>query len=175
MRSVKWAACAAVVAFTVAGCSSSDPTPARTAAPSSTPKADDKPNALAAEQVSDQLAKAIPSFKTFRVYTEADDPNKLMGRPGGYTSKTAFYDSRISKDAALGERDDAIIRGGSVEVFESAELATKRYEYVKAIAESSSLFTEYDYVSGTALLRVSKELTPSQAREYEAALKQIAD
>jgi hypothetical protein len=124
--------------------------------------------------VSDELAKVIPSFKTFRVYTEADDPNKLMGRPGGYTSKTAFYDSRISKDAAVGARDDAIIRGGSVEVFETAEAASKRYEYVKAIAESSSLFTEYDYVAGTALVRVSKELTPTQAREYEAALKEIA-
>jgi hypothetical protein len=173
VRSIKWAACAAVIAFAIAGCSSSDPGPDKTGARSSAPKADDKPSALTAEQVSDQLAKAIPSFKTFRVYTEADDPNKLMGRPGGYISKTAFYDSRISKDAAPGERDDAIIRGGSVEVFESAELAAKRYEYVKTIAESSSLFTEYDYVAGTALVRVSKELTPSQAREYEAALKEI--
>ena len=173
MRSIRWAAYAAVVACMIAGCSSSDPAPAQTGTQSSAPKADSKPASLTAEQVSDELAKAIPSFKTFRVYTEADDPNKLMGRPGGYTSKTAFYDSRISKDAAVGARDDAIIRGGSVEVFESAELAIKRYEYVKAIAESSSLFTEYDYVSGTALVRVSKELTPTQAREYEAALKEI--
>jgi hypothetical protein len=170
---MNWAACAAVVALTVSGCSSTEPAPAKSNASSSASKADGKPSALTAEQVSDELAKAIPSFKTFRVYTEADDPNKLMGRPGGYISKTAFYDSRISKDAAPGERDDAIIRGGSVEVFESAELAAKRYEYVKAIAESSSLFTEYDYVAGTALVRVSKELTPSQAREYEAALKEI--
>lgn len=175
MRSIKCAVCVAVVAFTIAGCSTSNPAPDQTGARSSAPKADGKPSALTAKQVSDQLAKAIPSFKTFRVYTEADDPNKLMGRPGGYTSKTAFYDSRISKDATLGARDDAISRGGSVEVFESAELAAKRYEYVKAIAESSSMFTEYDYVSGTALVRVSKELTPTQAREYEAALQQIAD
>lgn len=173
MRSMKWAAAAAVVVFTVAGCSSGDPAPADSGTSSSAPKVDSKPAALSAEQVSDRLRQAIPSFKTFRVYTQADDPNKLMGRPGGYTSKTAFYDSRISEDTLLGAKDDAIIRGGSVEVFETAEAATKRYEYVKTIAESSSLFTEYDYVSGTALVRVSKGLTPTQAREYEAALKQI--
>lgn len=170
---MKWAAVAAVVAFTISGCTSGNPAPAASGTSSPAPKVDSKPSALNAEQVSDRLAQAIPSFKTFRVYTEADDPNKLMGRPGGYTSKTAFYDSRISKEALLGAKDDAITRGGSVEVFETEKAVSARYEYVKAIAESSSLFTEYDYVSGTALLRVSKELTPSQAREYEAALKQI--
>lgn len=50
-------------------------------------------------------------------YTAADDPNHQLGRPHGYTSKTAFADSRVPQDQLGGLAPDASERGGSVEVF----------------------------------------------------------
>lgn len=180
MRSMKWPACSALAVLMLAGCSAEgaakDSTAASKAATSKTAPSEgmsDAKPALAAEQVSDELAKVIPSFKTFRVYSERDDPNQLMGRPGGYTSKTAFYDMRIAKGDLQGLEDDDILRGGSVEVFDTEKAAKTRHEYVKAIAEASSMFAEYDYLRGTMVVRVSRELTPGQAAEYEAALKNL--
>lgn len=175
MRSMKWPACSALAVLMLAGCSAEGPAKDSTAASKTAPSegmSDAKP-ALAAEQVSDELAKVIPSFKTFRVYTERDDPNKLMGRPGGYKSKIAFYDMRIAKGDLQGLEDDDIRRGGSVEVFDTEKAAKTRHEYVKAIAESSNMFAEYDYLRGTMVVRVSREITPGQAAEYEAALKNL--
>ena len=37
------------------------------------------------------------------------------------------------------------------------------------VKETGGLLTEYDYLDGSALLRVSGELKPSEAKEYEAA------
>ncbi len=60
--------------------------------------------------------------------------------------------------------------GGSVEVFDSTEDARNRYEYLKAVTKKVSFLTEYDFLVGTTLLRVSRSLTPKQAAEYETAL-----
>ena len=60
--------------------------------------------------------------------------------------------------------------GGSVETFESEDDAKRRYEYVSAIAKSP-LFAEYDYLEGTVFLRISSELTPTQAKACERAFR----
>jgi hypothetical protein len=41
------------------------------------------------------------------------------------------------------------------------------------LGKSAPLFAEYDYANGPILVRVSKLLTPDQAKEYEAATKTI--
>lgn len=99
-------------------------------------------------------------------YDESTDPNKLLGRPAGYEAKSAFADSRLKPDPSLDK--DAIERGGSIEIFTTAEGATKRKEFIAAIG--APLANEYDYTNGRVLVRVTGDLPPSQAKEYETAL-----
>ena len=124
-----------------------------------------------AEEVFNRIAAQVPSASLVKVYTEDDDPNKLLGRPNGYTSKIAFADSRILKADIEGAEEDAIERGGSIEVFPDAELAKGRAEYIQGALKNSGLGAEYDYLRGPVLMRVTGNLSPSKARDYETALR----
>lgn len=123
-----------------------------------------------AKQVLSDLADAIDSVKLVKSYTEDDDPNKLLGRPNGYTSKVAFSDSRISKKDTEYADKDAIERGGSVEVYPDAEGAQRRKDYIQTISKETGLASEYDYLKGGILVRVTGNLPPTKAKEYERAL-----
>ena len=103
---------------------------------------------------------------TYRVYTESTDGNKLLGRPGQYVGKANFHDKRLEKSATYDTSS-----GGAVEVFASRAAALNRFKYLKAITQSMPLLVEYDYLEGLVLLRVAGDLTPTQARKYEAALR----
>jgi hypothetical protein len=127
---------------------------------------------LTAEQVTLQLTKQVPTSTLTNVYTADTDPNKLLGRPGGYLSKTAFTDSRV-QPSLLGTNADSLGHGGSVEVFADEDAATARRNYLQEIGKRAPLFTEYDYQNGPALLRISRQLTPAQAAGYESALKTV--
>lgn len=139
-------------------------TPAASTTPASTPI-----QALNAEQVVKALTESITNAKAATVYTAATDPNKLLGRPGGYTSKADFTDQRAKPNL-----DDEVQHGGSVEVYKDPAAAKKRDEYIAKILEGMPAFgAEYHYVKGGILLRVSGALTPEQAAEYEAALNKL--
>jgi hypothetical protein len=99
-------------------------------------------------------------------YTPANDPNKILGRPGQYTGKANFRDRRAQDSSGFD-----VSNGGSVETFANKAEAFRRFRYVQAISQSSSLFVEYDYLEGTVLLRVSHNLTPVQAKAYEKRLR----
>jgi hypothetical protein len=114
-------------------------------------------------------AQGLPIGK-ITVFNAATDPNKLLGRPGQYTSKVAFRDTRIKDE--LDPTD--VSAGGGVEVSENAGDAKKRAEYVRGFTEGSGVFSEYSYVRGRVFLRVSHELTPRQAKEYESVLNRLA-
>jgi hypothetical protein len=86
-------------------------------------------------------------------------------------SKVNFRDTRIDVKDALDPTD--ITAGGSIETFDNKEDAQRRYDYVHAISTGSSLFAEYEYLRGTVLFRISNILTPTQAGEYETALKKV--
>ena len=106
------------------------------------------------------------------LYTEENDPNKLLGRPGQYVGKANFRDRRAENDRLKGLD---MSEGGSIEVFESEEDAERRAAYLEGIAKSGvGPFAEYDYRRGRVLLRVAGNLTPRQAREYEAAFEKVA-
>jgi hypothetical protein len=128
---------------------------------------------MTAEQVTTKLVEKVPSVKLIKAYSSADDPNHQLGRPNGYTSKTAFSDSRVPAENLEFEADDAIARGGSVEVYPDAAGATARKEYIQAIGKGLPSAVEYDYVQGGVLIRVAKELTPEQAVEYEVVAKTL--
>jgi hypothetical protein len=85
--------------------------------------------------------------------------------PGQFNVKANFRDRRLR-----GAGFD-VDNGGSVETFQNKGEASRRYRHVHAIATSSSLFAEYDYVEGNVVLRISHELTPRQAKAYERALR----
>jgi hypothetical protein len=116
-------------------------------------------------------AKGLPTGESV-TYTDASDLNHLLGRPGQYTGKVNFKDTRIP-DSGNHDVNIAVDDGGSIEVFATQADATKRFTYVQAIATSSALFAEYDYQDGLVVLRISNVLTPAQAQAYEAALKTL--
>ena len=109
-------------------------------------------------------AEGLP-IDDYIVYDAASDPNELLGRPGGYTSKVNFSDSRLEVGS-----DFDIDYGGSVEVFPNESDAADRYAYVDAITSGGGLFGEYHWLQHTVFLRISKSVTPDEAGEYQQAL-----
>jgi hypothetical protein len=108
------------------------------------------------------------------VITEMNDSNNLIGRPGQYTSKVAFADQRTG--ATLSEAEPNNDAGGSVEVFTDEATAQARSKYIQDTLASLGPVagTEYHYLAGTALVRVTGELPPSVAAEYETAVAALS-
>jgi len=123
----------------------------------------DIPNA---STVIERLRTVGLSIGEITVYTAETDPNSLLGRPGGYTSKADFRDTRI-------ERGSGVDGGGSVEVYPNEDGATRRREQMQRISQSSPAIGEYTYQQGVAVLRVSRMLTPEQAAQYEQAFEGV--
>lgn len=92
--------------------------------------------------------------------TEDSDPNELLGRPNGYEAATVLYDSRAECDE-LG-----VDCGATLETWPNADAAQERADYIDSLG---AIANEYDYVDGPYVLRVTGELKPSEAAEYEAA------
>jgi len=128
---------------------------------------------LTAEQVTVKLIEKIPSVTLVKAYTSADDPNHQLGRPNGYTSKTAFADSRVEQPDTEFVDADSLSRGGSVEVYPDEAGAKARKDYIVNLGKSLPLAVEYDYVQGGVLIRVAQEMTPERAAEYEAVAKTL--
>ncbi|MFD0404409.1 hypothetical protein [Kitasatospora sp. NPDC127116] len=116
------------------------------------------------------VAMTVQTAKFGRSVTAEDDPNHLLGRPGQYTSKVTFTDSRVKEADVEGEDADSVARGGAVEVFATEADAKARAQYIQGIVKSLPAAVEYDYVRGTVLIRVSKFLTPAQADGYKGAI-----
>ena len=121
--------------------------------------ADQNADSLAAE-----LKDEVGTVTKAVTITEDNDPNDLLGRPNGYVSAAVLYDSA----AACGSLGSDC--GTVIEVFKDEAAATARAEYIQGIlAGSPALGSEWDYVNGAALLRVSGELKPSAAAAYAEA------
>lgn len=122
-------------------------------------------------------AQIVAKFKTAKLpvgttltYTAANDPDHLLGRPNGYLSKTAWTDTRIGPNQVADSSSGSVDLGGSVEVYATASAAQAREDYIQSILKNApALGTEYDFVVGDALVRVSSALTPAQAQAYKAA------
>jgi hypothetical protein len=108
------------------------------------------------------------------VYTTVTDPNHEMGRQGGYSSKVAWVDPRALKAGAGHPSSDkgGTEFGGGIEVFPTVAGARSRLEYLKAFTPPFG--DGYDYLAGSALLRLSNYLTPVQAVAYKAAFDKAA-
>ena len=105
------------------------------------------------------------------VYTAATDPNHLLGRPNGCLSKASFTDTRVDASQALDSSSGSVDLGGSVEVFDNAADVQARETYIQAMYKADPMLgTEYGYIVGSALIRLSGLLTPDQAATYGTAL-----
>lgn len=121
-----------------------------------------------ADQLAGALASADLPVTDVQVVTPKSDPNKLMGRPGQYTSKVFFTDMRYSHgeyETSAGEN--------TIEGFASIADAKRRADYVSKMARSSPMFAQYVYHRGTFVLRLDRALDPEEAAAYDAALAKI--
>lgn len=124
---------------------------------------------MSAEDIVNALKEKNENIGKVVVYTAETDTNNLLGRPNQYISKVNFADNRISQEFV--DENDA--KGGTIEVFTNKEDMKKRKEYIEQISSSASMFAQYIYSKGNALLRIEKDLTPEQAKEYESVFNEI--
>ena len=59
-------------------------------------------------------------------------------------------------------------------MFDSPADTQARTKYIQSVTKSLPMLTEYDYVHGTVLVRVSHYLPPKQAADYKAAVDRLA-
>jgi hypothetical protein len=142
--------CAAIAAIAVAGCSSpaASSLSAGTAASSSSSSSSSSAAAAPAAShpaTASALARAM-GIKKFTAWTADTDPNKLLGRQREYTSKVNW-------------------KAGSIEVFTGHADAAARGQYLKSF--TCPLGDGYDLLDGAALLRLSCDVTPTQAKAAE--------
>jgi hypothetical protein len=149
-------------AFTVNACGDDDDAPSQGASVSVARVS------TAEESVAALKERGLP-VSNVKVYDSSTDPNDLLGRPNGYKSKVNFQDARLGGDPDDFDTEN----GGSVEFFGSESSATARRKYIEEIGKSLPVLTEYDYQNGPVLLRLSKKLTPEQAKEYEKAFGEL--
>jgi hypothetical protein len=120
---------------------------------------------LTAEEVIDRfVVLELPVGETI-IYDEETCPNNLLGRPGQYVGKADWEDTRVDQ---YGDS----LTGGTIEVFEDEATLIKRKEYLEPFLEEA-MFLQYMFVHKNVIVRVDKELTPSQAEEYKDALESL--
>lgn len=132
-----------------AGQASSTPVSSITANTNLTPSVPSAPPiGLTAEQIAQRM-----NLHHVTAYTAATDPNHLLGRQGGYTSKINWPN-------------------GTIEVFSARAEAQRRKTYLLAFA-GTPFGDGYDYLVGTYLLRIFDSQTPTQANALEAEFSKI--
>ena len=103
--------------------------------------------------------KNISSIKEIEAVTENNDPNKMLGKEGGYTSCIYFTISDIDSNSVEG--DTVVAKGtdsgGAIEVFSSVEDAEARCEYLAGF-DNTLLYSGSYAIVGTMVIRTSYRL-----------------
>jgi hypothetical protein len=163
------------LAIGLAGCSS-DGTPATQPVPSATasiktadvaPSAQVSTPAVDAAAVLAALSSAGLPMSHGSVQDEDSDPNNLLGRPNGYLSRASFDVPGADVNADKYDID----RGGVIEVWPDAASAKARSDYIQGVLKAAPMLgTEYDYLSGSVLVRLSGRIKPSVATKFATAV-----
>lgn len=124
---------------------------------------------VTAEEIINLMKEKNSNIGNVIVYNEETDLNNLLGRPNQYISKVQFADNRL--DQTYVKENDA--KGGTIEVFNNKEDLESRKKYIESISSQASIFSQYIYSKGYALLRLESDLTPEQAKEYENLFYEI--
>ncbi|MEV8529550.1 hypothetical protein AB0451_36420 [Streptomyces sp. NPDC052000] len=157
----------AAAGLLLAGCSSSQPVADGRPATAAQRPANSSP--VDAGSAFKAIAAKVSFAKFGSTVTADTDSNHLLGRPGQYTSKVDFTDSRVKPGNTQGFKPGDVERGGSIETFAGAGDAATRAKYIQTVTKSIPALAEYDYVHGASVIRVSRFLTPTQAKDYDTA------
>lgn len=136
------------------------PRPTATVAPTATPAA------LTGDAIAAALrASGLPAIEVI-IHTADSDPNKLLGRPGQYIAKVNWKDQRVAE--SLG----TLVADATIEVYTDDAALKARVDYTEAISKASPLFLQYISTNPKrrATMRLPKDLTPDQAKQYETWL-----
>lgn len=148
------AAVAAAACLALAACDGSAQHQATTSRPAATASPAASHTAPSAEVIAAGL-----HLRHVHAYNAATDPNHILGRQHGYTSKVNWGAARAADSY------------NSIEVFGNTADARARKHY---LADFSCPFGDgYDYLAGAALLRIDCQATPAQARALEARFRQV--
>lgn len=125
---------------------------------SSTPETEEKAekakDTVDVENILNAIKSKYATVEEVKVFTEENDPNNLLGKPGSYVSGGAFYDTRTEQD--ITEDDEwGTDAGGSIEVYATADDAIKRAEYFNQFDQSSFLSPGAYKQIGNVVVRVS--------------------
>lgn len=157
---------AAVVALSVAACSGTTTkasTRGATAESSVGTVAANSHNAAAA------IHAKISTVTKVLDLTAASDPNHLLGRPTGYSAAAIVFDSRAAADCD--DADPGVDCGATVEQWPDGASAKHRMNYIQTMLKDAPMLgTEYDYVRGDLLVRVTGTLAPVAAKAIAAAV-----
>ena len=115
--------------------------------------------------------RGIDGVGEIAALTEETDNNGLLGKAGTYYAKIDFASPWIKDPYSIysgrSVAENSTDGGGSVEVFETEELAQKRNDYLGAF-DGGILASGSHKVLGTLIVRTSDELTASQQKKLEA-------
>ena len=144
----------ALVALT-AGCGSSAQAPA----PGTSSTAANPPATQAVSPSAEVIAQRMGLTKApgYVAYTASTDPNHLLGRQNGYTSKINWGPDGNT---------------GTIEVFPDQADAIARQDYIKGF--TCPFGFGYLTMTGTADLRIGCDVTPAQAAAIEARFRKAA-
>ena len=131
------------------------------------------PAPITAQAVLDAFKSAGLPLQDVDVYTAENDPNSLLGRPGQYTGKANWNDSRHPPEKIEGFDDEDEGGNNTVEVFPDEAGMAKRRAYVESVTGNAPMFLQYVYGHRNALVRLDKKITPDQAAEYQRALEAL--
>ena len=156
----------ATAALLLVGCSS--PFPGTTEADPSESSPSEPAAPVTAVLLSETLKDAIPTITSVTQITEDNDPNDLIGRPTGYIDGALIVDTRATKCMEPG-----VACGATIEDWGDKQKASDRsLNILSLLVEDGMLGVEYHYILDGLLLRVSGELPPSAAAEYESIMVQ---
>jgi len=124
-----------------------------------------QPRPATAQGVAESIQATIPEAIELIELNENNDPNNLIGRPNGYIAANVLVDSRLPRCETPGADCGAMI-----EQWSDQASAQERSDYIQSmLREMPMLGQEWNTVNGGLLLRVTGELKPSEAKQYETA------
>lgn len=116
-----------------------------------------------------ERAKTVDTITDVEAATEETDINKLMNKPGEYTSYIAMKSSMVEDDYydSMGPVEAGNDGGAVIEAFATVKDAENREQYLAGYDGQAMLSPGTHTVVGTLLVRTSSELTASQQKQLE--------
>ena len=104
-------------------------------------------------------------------FNEKNDLNKQLGRPNQYIEKVSWpdplIDPKFESDGYYESDNPEDFIGGTIEKFRNKTDLERRYNYIKSVHLAMPMTNQYMYKKGLFLLRLDREMTPTDAKKYE--------